>query len=895
MQIAKRCFGLPREPQNVQGATELVSAASRVAPKPFPKETFFSGMALAFSGTVMISQSATAKLATNGKFLAQGSEKIFLKAVRLALADEPLGFSQKLKLRARMAELRDSRANAVVVGGPQAECALDLAYQTGLFAILEIAVAPDKLMERQGRRAVAAQVARTVALFRGHPALAGYLLDLPMSADWLRMRGLTRVGRRLHSLLGAARSHDANALIAVNHRPWTRALAGEAEDLLYSSVPPMTPAELRSYLLSLHNDAGARPVVIELGRGTPMQDEMVGCAFALGAAGVVAPQAPAPPALSLLQARPLGAAELMPFLALNGTCPPMPRRVPKVSVVICAYNAERTMRACLQSLRALEYPDFEVVIVDDGSRDRTAEIALEFPEFRLIRQPNRGLSVARNVGLHAARGEIVAYTDSDCVADPHWLTLMVNAMVEGALGGCGGPNYAPAEEGRIEACVAAAPGAPCHVLTADDRAEHLAGCNMVFRKSVLIALGGFDPQFSAAGDDVDICWRALDAGQVLGFCPGAFVWHFRRNTVSAYHGQQRGYGRAEALLYFKYPQRFNALGQVMWRGRVPGLAQTLPGGARKRVYWGTGARGFFQTIYEPEQGLLKFLPQTLEWNLMAVALVALAPLSRYVAMAGLAMMAMGPLWALYGAWRAPIEKAHARLSSRLLVALLSYTGPLVRALARYRLRLRRAWSARLGAAAPPRQRPTIDWLGAGVRLAYWNESYTTRDALLGRLVQLLSRLGYPVIGDSGWNDFDLEVRPDPWTRLEIKTADEEHEGGRLKNHVLARVRLSPLGPLALAAGFAAAALSGLAGWPAVGVVLGELTLMGAAVVLSEVVESGRLAYRAIEQCAAELGLMPLGKPTSAARAAAALAQVGSAASTEAFSSTAISADHSSAD
>ena len=126
-------------------------------------------------------------------------------------------------------------------------------------------------------------------------------------------------------------------------------------------------------------------------------------------------------------------------------------------------------------------------------------------------------------------------------------------------------------------CVAAAPGAPCHVLVADDRAEHLAGCNMVFTKAVLVAVGGFDAQFTSAGDDVDICWRVLDAGFTLGYCPAAFVWHFRRNTVKGYYGQQRGYGRAEATLYLKYPERFNALGQIKWHGTIPGLAATVPG------------------------------------------------------------------------------------------------------------------------------------------------------------------------------------------------------------------------------------------------------------------------------------------------------------------------------
>ena len=77
----------------------------------------------------------------------------------------------------------------------------------------------------------------------------------------------------------------------------------------------------------------------------------------------------------------------------------------------------------------------------------------------------------------------------------------------------------------------------------------------------------------------------LDAGFKLGFSPAAFVWHFRRNTVKAYYGQQRGYGRAEAMLYPKYPGRFNMMGQIAWRGTIPGLARTIPGGNRKRVLW----------------------------------------------------------------------------------------------------------------------------------------------------------------------------------------------------------------------------------------------------------------------------------------------------------------------
>ncbi len=821
--------------------------------------------------TFMDNSSPTPSVAAHGKFFTSGGRKFFLKAMRLETGPDALDFNERLRLQIRLQELKEAHTTGLVVNGPQAETVLDFAGQLGLGAMLEIAIDPEELVDRSRLRTVTSRVSRTATLFRGHRGVAGYLLDLRADQYWLKTQGVDRIRHRLRDLLRTIKEHDGSVLVAIRHRPETRALTLFEEDLIYSSVGAVGLSELRNYILSLHNIAEARPVVVEFEQPSPAQDEQVACAFALGAAGVVAgPTRPAPRP-DLLQVRRLTADELLPFVTLNGACPPKLPQAPMVTVVICAYDAERTMRPCLESLRTLDYPNYEVVIVDDGSRDRTAEIAMDFPEFRLIRQPNKGLSEARNVGMHAARGEIIAYTDSDCVVDPHWLALMVRAMVENQFDACGGPNYAPAEESRVAACVAASPGAPCHVLTAEDRAEHLAGCNMLFRKSLLLKLGGFDPQFTAAGDDVDICWRALDAGAVLGFCPAAFVWHFRRNTIKAYYHQQRGYGRAEAMLYFKYPQRFNTLGQIIWKGRIPGLARTLPGGGRKRVMWATGSRAFFQTIYEREQGLLKFLPQTLEWNLAAIFILAISIAAGWTMLPALAMLAMGPIWALHYGWQAQIEKRHACFNSRVMVAALSYSGPMTRALTRYRLRLRGAWSVRTGADRAPRQRATIDWRARGLRLAYWNERWTPREALLDRLVKLFARRGRPVIVDQGWNDHDLEVRPDAWTRIEIKTADEEHEGGRLKNHVLARVRLSAMTSLPLIAMAIATCATAWWGLPTLALALCELTMVGAAFALSELIESARLAHSAIEQCAAELELIPLGKPTAAARRAAAAA------------------------
>src|SRR5207302_2806249 len=200
----------------------------------------------------------------------------------------------------------------------------------------------------------------------------------------------------------------------------------------------------------------------------------------------------------------------------EGLLPPPLPRYPRVSVVVCAYNAERTMEACLASLEALDYPDYEVIVVNDGSKDRTLEISERFPFCRIISQENKGLSAARNVGAEAATGEIVAYTDSDCVADSDWLTYLVGTIEAGDLAACGGPNFPPPEDSFVPAAVAVSPGGPTHVLISDERAEHIAGCNMAFRRDALLALGGFDPVYRAAGDDVDIRRRFHDAGHTLG-------------------------------------------------------------------------------------------------------------------------------------------------------------------------------------------------------------------------------------------------------------------------------------------------------------------------------------------------------------------------------------------
>src|SRR5207245_1835876 len=212
--------------------------------------------------------------------------------------------------------------------------------------------------------------------------------------------------------------------------------------------------------------------------------------------------------------------------------------------------------------------------------DDTAAIARRY-DCRLIQTENRGLANARNTGLQAATGEIVAYLDDDAYPDPQWLTYLVATFMSTSYAGVGGPNIAPPGDGPIAECVAQAPGGPVHVLVTDRQAEHIPGCNMAFRKSCLDAIGGFDPQFRTAGDDVDVCWRLREFGWSLGFSPAALVWHHRRNSVRTYWKQQIGYGRAEAMLERKWPEKYNGPGHVRWTGRMYGSGLTRALGWRR--------------------------------------------------------------------------------------------------------------------------------------------------------------------------------------------------------------------------------------------------------------------------------------------------------------------------
>ncbi|MEH2414931.1 glycosyltransferase [Nostoc sp.] len=649
-----------------------------------------------------------------GKFFFLGDQKFFLKGVSygpFSIGTHGESFPEKPVVEKDFAMMAELGANCLRTYTVPPDWLLDLAAIYGLRLLIgipwsqHIAFLDSSTTKAEIRNCIV----QGVKACRDHRAAFAYLVGNEIPPDIVRWHGAKRVRAFVKELMTVAKDNDPEGLVSYANYPCTEYLNINFTDFSCFNVYLHREQDFRHYLSRLHNLAEDKPLVLsEFGvdsmrEGTQAQADILcqklSSSFEMGAAGTIVFSwtdewftggfAIQDWAFGLVDSERLKKPAFQTVQQYyTAPLPPVLPEYPKVSVVICAYNAERTMDSCLASLKELNYPNYEVIVVNDGSGDRTLEITQRYDNVRLISQENKGLSVARNVGIAAATGEIVAFTDSDCTVDPDWLTYLVAKFLDSGLAAVGGPNLSPPEESLVPTCVAVSPGVPTHVLLSDQVAEHIAGCNMAFRREVLQEINCFNPLFRAAGDDVDICWRLQDKGYTIGFTPTAIVWHFRRNTVAAYLKQQQGYGKAEALIYFKHPSRFNLLGQPQWLGRIYGDLSAYLRFGQPVIYSGVFGRGLFQTLYEPGSSLISYLPLTLEWNLTALILFVSALLSGDRPWLSAAMFLTSVSWCVVGALQARIDSRFLGVRARLLVAMLIYLGPLVRSVERYRWRIK---------------------------------------------------------------------------------------------------------------------------------------------------------------------------------------------------------------
>lgn len=754
--------------------------------------------------------SQVSRLRVSGKFLRVGDEKVRLRGISYGpFRPNSTGapFPEDACLTNDLEHLSARQFDTVRLHHPPSSQLLNEAERLGLRLIVGIPWTDhvDFLRDPALQKKIIETVREAVTRLRDHPCIVAFLVGNEIEKTLVRWMGPRRVQQLLEQLIAAGRECAPNQLFSYATYPSTEYLIPRNSDFLAVNVYLEHPAALQNYLQRLQNLAGNKPLLItEFGLDVATHGEAAQAEARQWFEGVCARSAVAGTVwFSYTDEWFRGGSEVKEWQfgivdserrerpsAQLITKPQTTANNPRISVIVCTYNGDATLRACLTSLQTLRYPNYEVLVIDDGSAGLVSEIVRDFPSVRYIQQAHAGLSVARNRGAAEASGEILAYTDDDCIADEDWLTFLASGFDDPQWVACGGPNIPPPPRNETESVVASAPGAPSHVLLSDIEAEHLPGCNLAIRKSALEAIGGFDPAHRVAGDDVDICWRLRDAGGRLRFVPGAMVWHHRRYTVKAYLRQQSGYGDAEALLMKKHPRRFGALGGARWSGAIYGDAAATADPAEGSIFHGPMGNGLFQGIYQHSSRspldlfsgflglLLILLVLLLKMPLLGLGLFGLFLASAYRRMRLQASILhtfslSRQVQLLYLYIMQPIKREQSRLAGMMSACILQ----------RWPTQKKDFW-------APSRP---MHWSLKLSELAFWNEHDVGRDRFLEELRRLIQSQGGTCQTDDGWQRNDLEVQITSWLSITFLTVTEFHGNGRCLTRVRAMGRTSLLG------------------------------------------------------------------------------------------------------
>jgi O-antigen biosynthesis protein len=786
------------------------------------------------SGRKRVATPRSNRVRRDGKFFRLGDDKFFVKGVTYGPFEKNSlneFYPEPDQVRADFKQIIDLGANCVRVYWKPNLWFLDIAQDVGLKVFVDVPW--PKNLTFIGNSAVmdeARTAVRAAARECGnHPAIFAISVVNELPADIVRFVGHEPIIDFIDELIDIVHAEAPECLATFANYPTTEYLNPRNIDFVSFNVYLHKEEVFRNYLARLQMIAGEKPLMLgEYGIDTHQEkteDQQadilsthVRCVFDEGLAGtfifsytddwftggmriedwkfglVRRDRTPKPS-----------------FNAVQSLFKKVPQvsddTLPKISVIICSYNGASTVQSCLASMMRIRYPgDVEIIFIDDGSTDHTQQILKQFPSVVNIVQKNMGLSHARNVGMHAATGDIIVYTDSDCEADEDWLYYLALNLTRSKHIGLGGPNLIPDEGSWVADCVGLSPGGPTHVMIDDRTAEHVPGCNMAFYRNAALQINGFDPQYRSAGDDVDFIWRLQAAGYSIGFAPPAQVWHYRRNTVKAYLKQQRGYGTAEALLKYKHPYHFNTLGASFWRGRIygsDGIGVRIGGDV---VYHGVFGTGLFQSMYSRQASVIAAMMMSIEWHLLAAFITFMGMAIPQLFYIAVAMFATPVILAAIAAWQAPMPK-HRNFWSRPLIAYLHWRQPITRGWARYSVRLRaKVLNTSTSTLQMPRELP-FDPEQPSV-LRYWSKSHE-RLHLLEEIKTQAQQQGWRIRLDSGWGNWDLEIFGSRYVKVQISSATEIHGGGAM----LTRVRVQPMmSKFCLVLTIAMSMLSGLLLW-----------------------------------------------------------------------------------
>lgn len=235
--------------------------------------------------------------------------------------------------------------------------------------------------------------------------------------------------------------------------------------------------------------------------------------------------------------------------------------LPDVTIIIPVMNRAEELKRCLDSISAVSYPKdkLKVIVVDDGSIDDSPNVASQLGSTVISSGGlGRGPAAARNAGAKVAKGEILAFIDSDCVASKNWLLDLMPAFFDLKVAAVGGKvdglcSKSPID--RYEAVMSSLSiGKSKRTAGSGQDTFYLPSCNLLVRRLAFNNVGGFEESMHV-GEDVDMTWRLRDSGWHISYLPCGNIRHEHRSSVRSFMSRRFDYGTSEGILQLRHPKR----------------------------------------------------------------------------------------------------------------------------------------------------------------------------------------------------------------------------------------------------------------------------------------------------------------------------------------------------
>ena len=225
-----------------------------------------------------------------------------------------------------------------------------------------------------------------------------------------------------------------------------------------------------------------------------------------------------------------------------------------VSVIVPAYNAAPTLPRCIDALlnQTFDLQVYEIIIVDDGSIDETAELAGR-SGVSLVRQNHAGPAAARNAGISRACGDLLLFTDADCEPTPNWIEAMVRPFADPSVMGCKG-IYCTRQRGLLPRFVQVEYEEKYRSMERVHCIDFIDTYSAAYRESVFLKEGLFSEDILAA-EDVEFSFRLAQRGYRLIFNPQAIVYHKHAQSLAHYLRRKFRFGRWRLRVYIRHPQK----------------------------------------------------------------------------------------------------------------------------------------------------------------------------------------------------------------------------------------------------------------------------------------------------------------------------------------------------